>query len=403
MKPDIYGYDRRLEKARKGLEASNSILEDNRKSIMGFIEHILAQGVGKARAAKYIYHLTVLARIAEKPFSLFTRKDVERLVAWINSREYTDHTKHDYRVIVKRFFQWLRGCDSEGDYPTEVKWIKTSYKGRRLLPESLLTREELERLVSATENPRDRALILTHYESGCRIGEILTLKIRNIIFDRYGAVLVVNGKTGARRVRIIAAVPALAEWLSLHPKREDQEAPVWIGIGTAGRGKQLRYESVRRLYAQLAKKSGLRKRLNTHLLRHTRATELANFLTEAQMKEHLGWTQGSDMPSTYVHLSGRDVDSALLKAQGISVGEEKPTQILKPKTCPRCRQKSNTAYDYCPYCGLALKQKAALQIEEHLSKLDSIMNKLMEDEEFKSFLEKKILQLYSSSQLPYRS
>ncbi|MBS7626593.1 hypothetical protein KEJ51_06110, partial [Candidatus Bathyarchaeota archaeon] len=76
---DIYGYDRRLEKARKGLEASNSILEDNRKSIMGFIEHILAQGVSKARAAKYIYHLTVLARVAEKPFSLFTRKDVERL------------------------------------------------------------------------------------------------------------------------------------------------------------------------------------------------------------------------------------------------------------------------------------------------------------------------------------
>jgi integrase len=31
----------------------------------------------------------------------------------------------------------------------------------------------------AAENPRDKALISVLYESGCRIGEILSLKIRN--------------------------------------------------------------------------------------------------------------------------------------------------------------------------------------------------------------------------------
>lgn len=40
-------------------------------------------------------------------------------------------------------------------------------------------------------------------ESCCRIGEILSLKIKNIQFDEYGIVLTVNGKTGMRRVRII--------------------------------------------------------------------------------------------------------------------------------------------------------------------------------------------------------
>jgi hypothetical protein len=39
-----------------------------------------------------------------------------------------------------------------------------------VLPEALLTGEELKKLAEATENPRDRALILTHYESGCRLG-----------------------------------------------------------------------------------------------------------------------------------------------------------------------------------------------------------------------------------------
>jgi site-specific recombinase XerD len=70
------------------------------------------------------------------------------------------------------------------------------------------------------------------------------------------------------------------------------------------------------------KKAGLNKRVYTHLLRHTRATELASILTEAQMKELLGWTQSSDMPSVYVHLSGRDVDSAFLKAHGIIPSSE---------------------------------------------------------------------------------
>ena len=36
------------------------------------------------------------------------------------------------------------------------------------------------------------------------------------------------------------------------------------------------------------------------------------------MKEHFGWVQGSEMAATYVHLSGRDVDNALLKLQGLA-------------------------------------------------------------------------------------
>ena len=35
------------------------------------------------------------------------------------------------------------------------------------------------------------------------------------------------------------------------------------------------------------------------------------------MNAHFGWIQASDMPSIYVHLSGRDIDDAVLKANGI--------------------------------------------------------------------------------------
>lgn len=61
-------------------------------------------------------------------------------------------------------------------------------------------------------------------------------------FDQHGAVLIVNGKTGPRRVRVIAAAPALASWLNIHPLRGDPNAPLWVGIGTIGRYKPLDYD-----------------------------------------------------------------------------------------------------------------------------------------------------------------
>jgi integrase/recombinase XerD len=70
----------------------------------------------------------------------------------------------------------------------------------------------------------------------------------------------VDGKTGPRRVRVIASAPALAQWLSVHPFRNDTNAPLWIGIGNAGRNEPLRYNSVRAMLRRLAKRAGIRER-----------------------------------------------------------------------------------------------------------------------------------------------
>jgi integrase len=128
-----------------------------------------------------------------------------------------------------------------------------------LLPEALLTKDELNKLAEATENLRDRAFILTHYDGAFRIGETLSLKILNVAFDKYSAVVRVDGKTGPRRVRLTISTPALASWLSTHPFRNDPNAPLWVGVGTVGRGEPLSYDGARALLRRLAKKTGLKK------------------------------------------------------------------------------------------------------------------------------------------------
>jgi integrase len=345
--------------ALRRLESSTDVREPDRVDFRRFINHIQAEGVGKHRVIKYINHLTVLSRIASKPLRGNTREDVEELVGRINSADYMDHTKHDYKVVIKKYYQWLRGCE-DGEYPPEVKWIKTSFRKGRLVPEALLTTEELMRLVDAAESPRDKALLLTDYESGCRKGEILDMRIRNVTFDQYGATLMVDGKTGPRRVRIIAAVPALSQWLNIHPLRDDVNAPLWVNMGTVGRYEPMMYYSARAMLGRLVDRTGIGKRVYSHLLRHTRATELSNILTDAQMKEHLGWVQGSDMPSVYVHLSGKNIDGPLLRASGIVMKEnEAPKMNLTSETCPRCKQRILSAGQFCPSCGMVLDLKAA--------------------------------------------
>jgi integrase/recombinase XerD len=397
--------DQIFERAMKRLKTTPDVIEEDRHCVLRLVEHLLAKGVGKSRVVKYINHLIVVARIAVKidgePIGQFNRTRIEKVIGRINTRRYTEHTKHDYKIIIKKYFQWLRGCDEDAhEYPPEVAWIKTSFKKKRLLPEALLTKEEFKKLVGATENLRDRAFILTHYDGGFRIGETLSLRILNVSFDKYSAVVRVDGKTGPRRVRLTISTPALASWLSIHPFKNDPNAPLWVGVGTVGRGNPLSYDGARALLRRLAKKAGLKKRVYTHLMRHTRATELANILTEAQMKEHLGWVPGSDMPSTYVHLSGRDVDGAILKAHGITVDQETKAKIAFILTkCPRCDQESSSDAQFCPKCGMVLNVKAALKIEAERDLADRIMDILMKDNEVRRLLAKKISELYESSRL----
>ena len=100
-------------------------------------------------------------------------------------------------------------------------------------------------MVECATNLRDKALILVLYEPGCRIGEILSLRIRNVQSDEYGAVLIVSGKTGDRRVSIISSSPKLSLWIENHPLKEDLDAPLWVSFSTRNKHKNLSYAATK--------------------------------------------------------------------------------------------------------------------------------------------------------------
>jgi hypothetical protein len=130
----IYPYEQILIRATDRLKTSTDISESNREDIVKLVQHLQARGLSRLRVSKYIYTLIVLARMAGEPLRHLGKEDVERLVARINVSSYAEETKHNYKVVLKKFYHWLRGCDEEEhEYPIEVKWIKTTIKKKRLL------------------------------------------------------------------------------------------------------------------------------------------------------------------------------------------------------------------------------------------------------------------------------
>jgi ribosomal protein L40E len=239
------------------------------------------------------------------------------------------------------------------------------------LPEEILTEEEIKRIAEAAFTIRDKAFVLALYESGARIGEFLPLKLKHVSFDKYGAILRVTGKTGDRRIRLVASALPLQRWIEEHPDKDNPEAFLWCKIPSYDNNpkrsakRHLSYGFISRLLRELAEKAGVKKKVNPHAFRHARATFMARHLKEPEMREFFGWGKDSEMPSIYVHLSGRDVDSSVLAVYGIKEAKEDQEPVLKVVTCQRCHEPNDPASRFCRRCGLPLKDaQAADKLEE---------------------------------------
>ena len=387
MKVSIHNYEGRLTGALRTLSRARTSSR-NKDLIIRFKDHCLLTGLTKARAIRYIYYLIKISQWLGTDFESASRSDIESLVSKIQASPYAEFSKKELRITVRRFYKWLRETE---DYPPEVKWISTKCKtrGRIILPEDLLTKEDVKKMSDAAISERDRAFVNVIYETGSRIEEILTIRIRNLQFDHYGAKLRVNGKTGPRRCRIISSVPYLTEWLNKHPFKDDPDAFIWLSSWK----KLLSYSGAFTMLRRLAARAGVKRRVNPHSFRHACATHLANHLTEAQMNEYLGWVQSSKMASIYVHLSGRDVDKALLKLHGIQTDDQlEEKDILAPKKCIRCNTSNPASNKFCSLCGLPLDEKAGTEvIKQSLTRnqADTTLDKMLEDPEFRDvFLRK---------------
>ena len=298
---DIYGLEKQY---KRSLELVSMVFcsEDSAR-MLEFLRLKELEGMSTTRRLKYYAALKVFRRVCERLVDC-ERQHLEEFLLLLRN-EYKTTSQETNWYCCKKFFQWLGKGKLFDD-------LHPMFKGRGMkLPEELLTREEVERLINSARTLRDKAMIAVLYESGARIGEIVTLQRKHVSFDEYGAVVIVNGKTGMRRVRLVESAMILAELLDSLPRAP--ETTLWSNEF----GERLHYRSAYKMLKKLMNECSVNKNIYPHLFRHSRATHVADKLTEAQMKIYFGWSGRSDVPSVYVHLSGRDVEEAILRMYGV--------------------------------------------------------------------------------------
>jgi len=391
---DLYNFDKAAEKELKRIKESSEISQSNKKKIIKFQEDLIADGIGYARIQKYLIELRKICIQLKKNLEDATADDIREIIRNAERSTISEASKLEVKKTLKKFYKWL----NNGEVPECVKWLKTTAKkNNNKLPEELLTEKEVKKLIETAWTPRDRALISVLWESGCRAGELLTLRIKHVAFEERMTRINVQGKTGPRRVPLIDSTPYLAEWLENHPYKNDPSAYLWVTHGRERKKKFLEYPALNKMIREVARRAKIRKKVNPHNFRHSRATFLAKHLTEAQMNQYLGWVPGSSMAATYVHLSGRDMDEPILKMRGLKPTEEKEEEKLEsslaPKTCPRCAMMNKATGRFCMRCGSVLNLETAMNMQEDVKELDDKLSKLLKDDEVQKLLVKRMIEL----------
>ena len=169
------------------------------------------------------------------------------------------------RVILIRFFKWMyypniadpkkRNELSLNENKPECIIGIPQLKRKEIScykPTDLWTQEDDLLFLKWVTNKRDRCYHTMARDLSARPHEILSLKIKDIIFktvDKYQyAEVLVNGKTGTRHIPLIQSIPYIKDWLTNHPSRNNPKTPLFVGLGKRSMGRQLTVNGLYNIY-----------------------------------------------------------------------------------------------------------------------------------------------------------
>ncbi len=383
---DIHHFDHRFDLTLRHLQAS-TISDRNKHLIEQFCDAcLLRQVCGKVRLIRAIGALELLARDLGKDFDQVTREDLERLLTGLLRRQpaYTNETMATFKRILRRFVTFVFNPKEfpHASVPPCVSWISSHLRKRDrpvIKRSDLLTPADIERLLRATTNERDRAFVAVLWEAGPRVAEIGNMQIKHVTPNQSGYTIDISGKTGTRSPLIVSSAPHLAAWLAVHPDGANPEAPLWVRRG----GKEaIGYRTINKLLQELFHRAGISKPSHPHIFRHSRVTYvLANgIFNEQQSKLYFGWAADSDMPgSTYAHLIDTDVNNAILRENNLAPHQQAQRE-LQPVACTICSQLNPPRSEYCQRCRAVLDLHRAYehqQLHDLKEELFTQMFKLM--------------------------
>jgi integrase/recombinase XerD len=338
-------------------------------------------------------------------------------------------TYNVYRIHLLRFFKWLYSPDIEPDKREKPPVVENIPRLRRkevsiYKPSDLWTPQDDLLFLKYCASKRDGCYHAISRDLSARPHEILKLKIKDIAFKTTSnyqyAEVVVNGKTGSRPIPLINSIPYLKNYLdNEHPQPSNPNAPLICGNGR-GLGRHISIIRINQLYSDYKNKifpkllelptvspedkqkirELLKKPWNPYIRRHSALTEKSMILKEHVLRQHSGWTAGSQMHLKYLHYFGNESSENLLEAYGI-IPKDRTKEYLKPKVCPNCSEPNKQDSRFCAKCRMVLtydaysetiekqqEKESEVQVLEHKYEHDMKTMRQEMEKKFQQILEK---------------
>ena len=170
----------------------------------------------------------------------------------------------------------------------------------KVLP-TVLSEEEVQRIINCVKNIKHKAILLTIYSAGLRISEVVNLKIADI--DSKRKAIIIKGAKGKKDRNSILSDKLL---INLRDYFKQYKPKVWLFEGQTG--EQYSETSIQHIFRNACNDAGIMKKATVHTLRHSFATHLLERGTDLRYIQELLGHSSSKTTEIYTHITRKGME-----------------------------------------------------------------------------------------------
>ncbi len=280
------------------------------------LEELQRRNYSEATTRCYIRTVEDFARRFNRPPDRLGPRHIREYQAELFQKRKLSPGTVTQRLAALRFFyvKTLKKAWSiaETPYPKKVFHLPT-----------ILSQEEVARLIDAALTPYHRTLLMTLYATGVRRAELTHLKVSDI--DSKRMVIHVQGGKG-RKDRDVMLSPKLLEALREHWLRLKHKPSAWLFPGNRWHTGDTPIDTKVVWYAckKAAQRAGIQKDVHPHTLRHCFATHLLEAGADLRTIQMLLGHRDLEETTIYLHLSERHLSATASPLDLLKLKDESP-------------------------------------------------------------------------------
>jgi len=198
---------------------------------------------------------------------------------------------------------------------------ETPYPKKTLHMPTILSQEEVARLIDAARRPFHRTLLMALYATGLRRAELARLKVSDVDSKR----MVIHVRSGkGRKDRDVMLSPKLLEALREHWRGLQRKPSAWLFPGNRWHTGDTPIDTkvVWNACKEAAQRAGLQKDVHPHTLRHCFATHLLEAGADLRTIQILLGHRDLKETTIYLHLSQRHLHATASPLDSLKLKDE---------------------------------------------------------------------------------